>query len=299
MDTSCNDSSLQHSPHSMLHNPQHNHTDTHIHWFTRFSSTLNGLWSIANAAIVLYLCTFGCIDISCAITNLSNNVSGLTPKTYANWIVLCVYLVQLATFGRCGLVYHFPTVTNCCNHLGFLCLWLFLFTLLLTGLLLFIFFFLLFLLTVLLLYDSRALSSSCWFGWRCFGRCLYEETDITTYKTFYWHLELVIYFLKPITYPWAAAGWGCLGSSFGYRLCCRRRRLYCSSGPGWFNFWWSGRCSGGALRSCTRWRGTQGVFQVSWKWGGARACRGPFRRPSCLNQHVKRSHNKHFREIRN
>lgn len=104
-------------------------------------------------------------------------------------------------------------------------------------------------------------------------------------------LLIVDYFLKPVTYPWAAAGWGCFGSSFGWGLSWRWRRLSCSSRPRWFNSgWrWGGRCPGGPLRSSTRWRGTWGIFEVSWEWWRAGPCCGPLRRSSCLHQqHRKR-----------
>ena len=122
-------------------------------------------------------------------------------------------------------------------------------------------------------------------------------------KTLHWYFVALEEWLvlNPVTYPWAAAGWGCFGSSFGYRLCCSWRRLCRSSGPGWFHFGWRrGRCSGGALRRRTRRRGTRGIFEVSWERWGAGACVGSFRRPGSLNrQHVERRQNKHFCEIMN
>lgn len=85
--------------------------------------------------------------------------------------------------------------------------------------------------------------------------------------------------------------WGCFGSSFGYWLYCRWGSLCHSSWPGRFNFgWWWGRgwCSGWALRCSTRWRGTWGIFEVSWERWGTGACCGPLRRSSCLHQHKKK-----------
>lgn len=90
--------------------------------------------------------------------------------------------------------------------------------------------------------------------------CYHTNLFMPPTKYFRQHWFLVVWgksLQRAVTYPRAAAGCGRFGCSFGDRLCCRWGRLCCTSGPGWFSFgwWWRGdRCSGGALRSCTRGR---------------------------------------------